>query len=60
MNPLEQYNMDLILRLSAQAMGYLHEAEPSLQSQVKARTFVQLIQQIALEMQKPLDANTGP
>jgi hypothetical protein len=56
LHPEQTYNNDLILGLSARALAYLHESEPSLQSQAMARKFVSAIQQLALDQQKPLDA----
>ena len=55
MTPKQEHNNDLIVGLSAQALGHLHEAEPSLASQDIAREFVLAIQRLALAQQKPLD-----
>jgi hypothetical protein len=46
-----------MLSLSAQALYYLNEAEPSLYSQSMARSYVRDIQQrLTRKQQKPLDA----
>ncbi len=58
MTPGQQYNNDLIVGLSAQALGYLHEAEPSTTSQEMARKFVLALQRLAIENQS-LDKNSS-